>query len=110
MAKQGKKLVVHSEGYTREFKVEAVRLLEARTKSAEALAMDLGVKRNQLYKWQAELRGKAEAAFPGRGAKPLAERSELERLRRELKETKEQLEILKKAEAYFAEASKQGTR
>jgi transposase len=43
-----------------------------------------------------------EQAFRGAGAKPLAERSELELLRRELKRVTEERDILKKAAAYFA--------
>ena len=109
MAKAGKKSVVHRDGYSKQFKIEAVRQLEARSESAEQVAVELGVKRNQLYKWQTELRDKADAAFPGRGAKPLEERSEIERLRRELRQAKEELEILKKAEAYFAKPRRQGT-
>ena len=100
----------HRERYSKEFKIEAVRLLESRGKqSAEQVAEQLGVPRNRLYKWQVELRQKHDAAFPGPGAKPLAERSELERLRRELKQVKLELEILKKAEAYFAKLRRRGT-
>jgi transposase len=88
--------------FTREFKLEAVRLLELGQKPASELAMELGVARNQLYKWQAQLQRKGEAAFPGSGAKPLSEQSEIERLRRELKQVTEERDILKKAAAYFA--------
>lgn len=40
------------QSFTREFKLEAVRLLERGNKSAADLARELGIKRNQLYKWQ----------------------------------------------------------
>jgi transposase len=102
MEKRVRKSEVHREGYSREFKLEAVRLLDSRKKPAELLAVELGVKRSQLYKWQALVRDKGEAAFPGSGAKPLSELTEVERLRRELKQVKLELEILKKADAYFA--------
>ena len=36
--------------FTREFKLEAVRLLESSGKPAAELARELGVRRNQLYK------------------------------------------------------------
>ena len=36
--------------YTKEFKLEAVRLLEQSDKSPNEIAIDLGVRRNQLYK------------------------------------------------------------
>lgn len=100
----------HRERYSREFKIEAVHLLQTRgEQSAAQLAAQLGVPRNRLYKWQAELEQKGAAAFPGAGAKPLAERSEVERLRRELKRVQLELEILKKAEAYFAKLRRRGT-
>ena len=88
--------------FSKDFKIEAVRLLKARTEPAETLALRLGVRRNQLYKWQAELQAGAATAFPGPGAKPVSELSEVERLRRELKRVTEERDILKKAEAYFA--------
>lgn len=92
--------------YSREFKLEAVRLLELGDKPAAQLALELGVRRNQLYKWQHDVRGKGEAAFPGQGAKPLGERSEVERLNSELKKVTEERDILKKAAAYFAKELK----
>ena len=89
--------------FTKEFKLEAVRLLEAGEKPAAQLAAELGIRRNQLHKWQSVLRGKgAEQAFRGPGAKRLSELTEVERLRRELKRVTEERDILKKAAAYFA--------
>jgi transposase len=89
--------------HAKEFKLEAVRLLELGEKSATQLALELGIRRNQLHKWQAELRSKGETkAFRGPGAKPLSEYSEIERLKRELKLITEERDILKKAAAYFA--------
>lgn len=40
--------------YTREFKIEAVRLMETSERSSTELAMELGIRRNQLYKWKEE--------------------------------------------------------
>ena len=37
--------------YTREFKAEAVRLLENGEKQPAQLARELGIARNKLYKW-----------------------------------------------------------
>ena len=89
--------------FAKEFKLEAVRLLEAGERPAAQLAAELGIRRNQLHKWQSQLRSKGpEKAFRGPGAKPLSERSEVERLRRELKRVTEERDILKKAAAYFA--------
>jgi transposase len=89
--------------FSKEFKLEAVRLLELGQKPATDLAMELGIARNQLYKWQKQL-GKVgtEHAFRGPGRKPGDERDEVERLRAELKRVTEERDILKKAAAYFA--------
>ncbi len=46
--------------FTREFKLEAVRLLERGDRPAAELARELGIKRNQLYKWQEQLSAKGE--------------------------------------------------
>lgn len=40
--------------FTPEFKREAVQLLDNGSRSASELARELGVRRNQLYKWQRE--------------------------------------------------------
>jgi len=89
--------------FTKEFKLESVRLLDRSEKPATQLALELGVARNQLYKWQAQLQTKGEdKAFRGPGAKRLSELSEIERLKRELKQVTEERDILKKTAAYFA--------
>jgi transposase len=89
--------------FTKEFKLEAVKLLEHGEKPATQIALELGIRRNMLYKWQAQLENKGETkAFRGPGAKPLSEYSEVERLKRELKRITEERDILKKAAAYFA--------
>jgi transposase len=89
--------------FSKEFKLEAVRLLERGEKPAEQLALELGIRRNMLYKWQKQLAGKGEdQALRGPGAKKLSEYSEIEMLKRELKRVTEERDILKKAAAYFA--------
>lgn len=88
--------------FSREFKLEAVRLLEQGGKPATQLAMELGIQRNRLYKWQKELGAKGETAFRGAGRKSVSQQSEVERLKAELKKVTEERDILKKAAAYFA--------
>ncbi|MEW5758718.1 MAG: transposase [Candidatus Omnitrophota bacterium] len=88
--------------YPKEFKLEAVRLLNAGEKPASELAMELGVKRTLLYRWRDQIRGKGEAAFSGSGRPKLDQMSEVARLKKELKEVTEERDILKKAAAYFA--------
>lgn len=89
--------------FSKDFKLEAIKLLEQGDRPATQLALELGIKRNQLYKWQEQLSQKGtHNAFRGPGAKPLSEASELEQLKRELKRVTEERDILKKAAAYFA--------
>lgn len=88
--------------YPKEFKVEAVRLLNAGDKPASELAMELGVKRTLLYRWRDQFQGKGEAAFSGPGRPKNDQLSEIARLKKELKEVTEERDILKKAAAYFA--------
>lgn len=88
--------------FTKAFKEQAVARLK-QTENATVLALELGVRRNQLYKWAKQLEERGpEKAFrePGR---PRAEaEDELSRLRRENARLEMENAILKKAEAYFA--------
>jgi transposase len=91
--------------FSKEFKLAAIGLLKQGQKPATQIALELGIRRNQLYKWAAELEekaGDAQAAFNGSGRKPIAQQSEIERLRREVARLTEERDILKKAAAYFA--------
>jgi transposase len=49
--------------YTKEFKIEVIRLLEVGDKPEAQIARGLGVRRNMLYKWQDQLSTKAENAL-----------------------------------------------
>ncbi len=91
--------------YTREFKLEAVKLLEQGSKPPADLARELGIRRNLLYKWQAQLQGKGKDAFPGSGYRT-EQSNEIARLKRELERVTEERDILKKAAAYFAKESR----
>jgi transposase len=90
--------------FTREFKLEAVRLLEEGKKPAAELARELGLRRNQLYKWKEQTDAHGSTAFPGKGKRALAGNAsdEIARLKRELAQAREENEILKKAAAFFA--------
>ena len=90
--------------FSREFKVEAVKLvLERRVAMAQA-ARDLDVHVNVLRTWVRAHRADPGHAFPGEGQqKP--EAAELTRLRREVTRLKMERDILKKAAAYFAKES-----
>jgi len=87
--------------FSREFKVEAVRLVKGRGVSVAQAARDLDVHKNVLRKWVKEFGADPVQAFPGHGQmKP--EQQEIERLRREVAKLKAERDILKKAAAYFA--------
>ena len=87
--------------YTREFKLEAVRLSENTEKSVAQIARDLGVPERVLYRWRSELREQHEQAFPGKGHQSELE-EENRRLKRELELLKQEREILKKALGIFS--------
>jgi transposase len=87
--------------FTREFKVEAVRLVRERGMSVAQVSRDLDVHENMLRKWTKQFDEDPRQAFPGHGImKP--EQAEIERLRREVQKLKAERDILKKAAAYFA--------
>jgi transposase len=80
--------------YSREFKIEAVRLLNLGGKPSAQLAMELGVKRTLLYRWRDQMNTKGEAAFNGQpGPKPGNQEAENARLRKELAQVKEERDI-----------------
>ena len=90
--------------YTREYKLEAIRLITERGVAVAQAARDLGVHPNSLRDWVKEFAADPEQSFPGHGQmKP--EAAELERLRREVIKLKAERDILKKAAAYFAKES-----
>ena len=90
--------------FTKAFKAEAVRLLEHSGKPPADLARELGVRRNQLYKWQAQTTAQGEHAFPGAGRQPQPADA-VARLKRELTRVTEERDILKKAVAFFTKGS-----
>ena len=92
--------------YTREFKQEAVRLMETTDRPTSQIAVELGVRRNQLYKWKEQLARKSDKTFVGSGRPKSEDQSELTSLRQENERLKEDVEILKKAAAYFAKELK----
>ena len=90
--------------FTREFKLEAVRLIKERGVSYARAAEDLGVHPTQLRDWVKKFADDPQHAFPGSGQmKP--EQLEIAQLKREVLRLKAERDILKKAAAYFAKES-----
>jgi transposase-like protein len=90
--------------FTREFKLEAVRLIRDRGVSYAQALEDLKVHPTQLRNWVRAFADEPQEAFPGQGRmKP--ERLEIARLKREVMKLKAEPDIPKKPAAYFAKES-----
>jgi transposase len=86
--------------FTKEFKLEAIKLLTEQGYSQAEAAKNLGISSKNLSRWVAA----AESSEKGLKAKfrITEEQKELEELRKENKRLKLEREILKKAAAFFA--------
>jgi transposase len=88
--------------YTREFKIEAVRLLEASGKSASQIERELDIGKGNLWRWRRELGSDSEQATSGpSGRTPEQER--IRELERENEILRQERDILKKAVAIFSQ-------
>ena len=85
--------------FTAEFKAEAVQRLLEGGRGLSEVATELGLSPGQLGAWRNEhlAAGSAEAL-----AARKAEQAELQRLKRENRRLEEEVEILRKAAAFFA--------
>ena len=87
--------------FSREFKLEAVKLVTERGVAVLQAARDLDVAESVLRRWMREGGADTRHAFPGHGqVRP--EQQEIDRLRREVTKLRAERDILKKAAAYFA--------
>lgn len=82
--------------FSREFKLEAVKLVTQRGVSVPQAAKDLDVHENVLRKWVRELREAPQEAFPGQGKQKVQD-AEIAKLRKEVAKLKMERDILKKA-------------
>jgi transposase len=91
--------------YTREFKIEAVRLLKRSGKTQAEIAEELGVPQSNITRWKKKYGEDGEDAFPGRGRlTPQEER--IRQLERENEILRQERDILKKAITIFSQPSK----
>ncbi|RVT38474.1 IS3 family transposase [Sphingobium algorifonticola] len=88
--------------FSREFKLEAVRLVKERGVAVAQAARDLDVHENVLRKWVREFAADKQDAFPGHGQMK-AEQQEIQRLRREVAKLKAERDILKKGRGLLRE-------
>jgi transposase len=88
--------------YTKEFKVEAVRLVLEEGRPISEVARDLGTAQSLLHRWKKKSEEGKIDPFPGKG-RLSPEDDELRQLRRENKRLRMERDILKKAVAIFSE-------
>ena len=81
--------------YSREFKIEAVRLANESGKPVAEVARELDISVHHLYRWRDEASKQGEKVFPSHGK--TNSQDELTKLRRENAQLREERDILKKA-------------
>ena len=86
--------------FTKEFKRDAVRLLEASEKSLSQVARELGVRPNVLSAWRQMVEAEKKTGLT------TSELEEIKQLRKDKARLEMEVEILKKATAFFARESK----
>jgi transposase len=95
--------------FTREFKLEAVRLVSESEQTLAEVARELGIRADILRRWVEEAASRTGLEdgmiFPGNGQQEGPE-AENRRLRRELELVRQERDFLKKAAAYFAKESR----
>jgi len=95
--------------YPVEFRAEAVKLVLEQSLGLEEAARRLGIPKGTLANWV--VAAKSGADKPAPGARNVSElEAENTRLRKELAEARQERDVIKKAAAYFAQASLPGTR
>ena len=87
--------------YTKEFKEEAVQLMNSKKTTITQISRNLGVSVSILYRWRSELEVDPNHAFPGKG-KLKPDEQAYRKLSKELEQTRLERDILKKAVAFFA--------
>lgn len=86
--------------YTREFKIEAVRMTTEGGMSVAQAARDLELNENTLHNWRRQFR--QWGAAPNAGKEALSQAEEIQRLRRDLARVREERDFLKKAAVWLA--------
>lgn len=95
----------HRRSFSREFKLEAVRLVTDGGLTVAQASRDLGVRESVLGRWKKQLAEDPEEAFPGKGRLKCHD-EELRRLRRENEILRQERDILKKAVGIFSRVPK----
>ena len=90
-----------SKKYDPAYKLEVCKSVDSGHATVAEMSRETGISENTLYIWMKRYRENRDKPFVGSG-RILPENEEIVRLRRENKDMREELEILKKAAAYFA--------
>jgi transposase len=93
--------------FDKAFKLSAVELLEGSDKPLELVARGLGISGSMLRRWRDQVRLKGARSFSDSGRQ---ERSEILQLRRENKDLRRQIEILKKTLGFQVRPKKKNTK
>jgi len=83
------------------YKLEVCKTIDSGHATVGEMSRETGISENTLYTWMKRYRENSDKPFVGSG-RILPENEEMVRLRREVKNLREENEILKKAAAYFA--------
>ena len=83
------------------YKLEVCKSIDSGHATVAEMSRETGISENTLYIWMKRYRENRDKPFVGSG-RVLPENEEMVRLRREVKDLREENEILKKAAAYFA--------
>lgn len=90
-----------SRKYTKKFKKDACELVIKDGIKVALVSEKFGINNVMLYRWIDEYKTYGEEAFVGNGHQR-SEDAEKKKLQKELEEARMEIEILKKAAAYFA--------
>ena len=97
-----------SQPYTEAFRREAIRRSEEEGVTAVQVANELGIHVNQIYNWRNQYKRLSDKQFNSMDGVDYSKEETLEirKLKREVKELKEERDFLKKATAYFSSQKK----
>ena len=89
--------------YTKEEKLAIVKLSLDENQSVKSISERFEVSENTIYNWRSKYLKAKEAAFPGKGNKQMTEAErKIDNLEKELRETRLERDILKKAVGIFS--------
>ncbi len=87
--------------FTKEYKLEAVQLVQTSKKPLAQIARDLGIADSTLHHWRKLFSEQGEQAFPGSGHQTPQE-EEIRHLKRENDLLRQERDVLKKAIGIFS--------